>query len=141
MRVTTYAEADFEVKRMVTVMKTVFWLVMSLVRREPTFRGLSLLSASVTSSSLHGLLLEPEDEGGMFIRIVGPSPNYTALQPREPSTFRLIRNAFTDCLQERITKKKRNSFINIQYIPLFLNFDFSPKIRLLAFLMSITKSS
>jgi hypothetical protein len=44
--------------------------------------------SSVSGSFLLGLIFETVDGGDMFLRNVGLSPNYTALQPREPQSWK-----------------------------------------------------
>jgi hypothetical protein len=39
-------------------------------------------ACNLLSGLLLGLLMDPEDEGDMFLRNIVPSPIYTALQPR-----------------------------------------------------------
>jgi hypothetical protein len=46
--------------------------------------GDKLKFSSNSASFLLGLVFEPEDLGDKFLRNVGPCPNCTALQPREP---------------------------------------------------------
>jgi hypothetical protein len=41
---------------------------------------------SVCAGFLFGLLFNPEDGVDIFLRKVGPSPNYIALQPKKPNS-------------------------------------------------------
>jgi hypothetical protein len=39
---------------------------------------------AASAGFLLGLIFDPEDRRGMFLRNSGPSPNYMVLQPRRP---------------------------------------------------------
>lgn len=82
----------FEVSTALTVKSMVFWVVIHVVRRDPDVSEENFASIfSVENIAqfaacfwwlLLSFLFEPEDRSDMFLRNVGPSPNYRTWQPR-----------------------------------------------------------
>jgi hypothetical protein len=73
----------FEMFTAVTMKGCIFWVAMPRDSEAgPAERELN--SPPASDNLLRGVLFDLEDRGGVFLRNVEVSPNYTALQPRRP---------------------------------------------------------
>jgi hypothetical protein len=76
-------------------------------------RSAELSLPPVSAGFLLGLLFDLEDGGKMFMRNVGFSPNYGAMQPRRPYSSKAIKNYFFQVLQSNINSENQNSAVPV----------------------------